>query len=157
MEPEPAEPIGMRSERYHVHPGQEACSEMDLGMAGNQQRGLGAEQEDSLASWSVMASLAASYEALEISSFSLQPCKVPKMNKYKVPAPPHHLLGKVVFGKTRLWCTKGALTQASLLSPQHCLVGWENVIPFGSPTMSSLDLRTSLEEKPTDPFPSGKD
>uniref|UniRef100_A0A7M4F3K0 Migration and invasion inhibitory protein n=1 Tax=Crocodylus porosus TaxID=8502 RepID=A0A7M4F3K0_CROPO len=45
----------------------------------------------------------------------------------------------------------------NLALPSHCLVGWENVIPFGSPTMSSLDLRTSLEEKPTDPFPSGKD
>ncbi|XP_014465839.2 migration and invasion-inhibitory protein [Alligator mississippiensis] len=42
----------------------------------------------------------------------------------------------------------------NLALPSHCLVGWENVIPFGSPTMSSLDLRTSLEEKPTDPFPS---
>ncbi|XP_019367258.1 PREDICTED: migration and invasion-inhibitory protein [Gavialis gangeticus] len=42
----------------------------------------------------------------------------------------------------------------NLALPSHCLVGWENVISFGSPTMSSLDLRTSLEEKPTDPFPS---
>ncbi|XP_074874293.1 migration and invasion-inhibitory protein isoform X2 [Carettochelys insculpta] len=35
--------------------------------------------------------------------------------------------------------------------PSHCLAGWENVIPSSSPTLSSLDLRTSLEQRPADP------
>ncbi|KAM7139413.1 migration and invasion-inhibitory protein isoform 1-T1 [Macrochelys suwanniensis] len=37
-----------------------------------------------------------------------------------------------------------------LALPSHCLAGWENVVPSSSPTLSSLDLRTSLEQKPTD-------
>ncbi|XP_075762342.1 migration and invasion-inhibitory protein isoform X3 [Pelodiscus sinensis] len=39
----------------------------------------------------------------------------------------------------------------NLALPSHCLAGWENVVPSTSPTLSSLDLRTSLEQKPTDP------
>uniref|UniRef100_A0A8C8RNP7 Migration and invasion inhibitory protein n=1 Tax=Pelusios castaneus TaxID=367368 RepID=A0A8C8RNP7_9SAUR len=38
----------------------------------------------------------------------------------------------------------------NLALPSHCLAGWENVVPSSSPTLSSLDLRTSLEQKPTD-------
>nr|XP_008165439.3 LOW QUALITY PROTEIN: migration and invasion-inhibitory protein [Chrysemys picta bellii] len=37
-----------------------------------------------------------------------------------------------------------------LALPSHCLAGWENVVPSSSPTLSSLDLRTSLQQKPTD-------
>lgn len=38
--------------------------------------------------------------------------------------------------------------QHSPLFSQHCLAGWENVIPSSKPTLSSLDLRASLEENP---------
>ncbi|XP_035757715.1 migration and invasion-inhibitory protein isoform X2 [Egretta garzetta] len=36
----------------------------------------------------------------------------------------------------------------NLALPLHCLAGWEN-IPSSNPTLSSLDLRASLEEKPS--------
>ncbi|KAM6336681.1 migration and invasion-inhibitory protein isoform 3-T4 [Alca torda] len=36
----------------------------------------------------------------------------------------------------------------NLALPSHCLAGWENIIPSSNPTLSSLDLRASLEEKP---------
>uniref|UniRef100_A0A8D0EUT4 Migration and invasion inhibitory protein n=1 Tax=Strix occidentalis caurina TaxID=311401 RepID=A0A8D0EUT4_STROC len=36
-----------------------------------------------------------------------------------------------------------------LALPSHCLAGWENTIPSSNPTLSSLDLRASLEEKPS--------
>ncbi|XP_054705555.1 migration and invasion-inhibitory protein isoform X3 [Grus americana] len=36
----------------------------------------------------------------------------------------------------------------SLGLPSHCLAGWENLIPSSDPTLSSLDLQASLEEKP---------
>ncbi|KAM6045829.1 migration and invasion-inhibitory protein isoform 1-T4 [Theristicus caerulescens] len=36
-----------------------------------------------------------------------------------------------------------------LALPAHCLAGWENIIPSSNPTLSSLDLRASLEEKPS--------
>uniref|UniRef100_A0A8D0GZU7 Migration and invasion inhibitory protein n=1 Tax=Sphenodon punctatus TaxID=8508 RepID=A0A8D0GZU7_SPHPU len=35
----------------------------------------------------------------------------------------------------------------SLALPSHCLAGWENAVPSHSPTLSSLDLWTSLESK----------
>ncbi|XP_068772261.1 migration and invasion-inhibitory protein [Struthio camelus] len=35
----------------------------------------------------------------------------------------------------------------SLALPSHCLIGWENAIPSSNPTLSCLDLRTSLEDK----------
>ncbi|XP_067422934.1 migration and invasion-inhibitory protein [Emydura macquarii macquarii] len=38
----------------------------------------------------------------------------------------------------------------NLALPSHCLAGWENVVPSSNPTLSGLDLRTSLEQKPTD-------
>ncbi|XP_026718398.1 migration and invasion-inhibitory protein isoform X2 [Athene cunicularia] len=34
-----------------------------------------------------------------------------------------------------------------LALPSHCLAGWESIIPSSNPTLSSLDLRASLEEK----------
>ncbi|XP_030363411.1 migration and invasion-inhibitory protein isoform X1 [Strigops habroptila] len=34
----------------------------------------------------------------------------------------------------------------SLALPSHCLAGWKNIIPSSNPTLSSLDLRASLEE-----------
>ncbi|XP_058674807.1 migration and invasion-inhibitory protein isoform X1 [Ammospiza caudacuta] len=34
----------------------------------------------------------------------------------------------------------------------HCLAGWENMVPSSSTLLSSLDLRASLEEKPS-PYP----
>nr|XP_032631283.1 migration and invasion-inhibitory protein isoform X2 [Chelonoidis abingdonii] len=37
-----------------------------------------------------------------------------------------------------------------LALPSHCLASWENVVHSSSPTLSSLDLRTSLQQKPTD-------
>ncbi|KAM9217837.1 migration and invasion-inhibitory protein [Leptosomus discolor] len=37
----------------------------------------------------------------------------------------------------------------NLALPSHCLAGWENIIPSSNPTLSSLDLRASLEEKPS--------
>ncbi|XP_054251066.1 migration and invasion-inhibitory protein [Indicator indicator] len=37
----------------------------------------------------------------------------------------------------------------NLALPSHCLAGWENTIPSSTPTHSSLDLRASLEEKPS--------
>ncbi|KAM7083690.1 migration and invasion-inhibitory protein isoform 5-T5 [Ciconia maguari] len=37
----------------------------------------------------------------------------------------------------------------NLALPLHCLAGWENIIPSSNPTLSSLDLRASLEEKPS--------
>ncbi|PKK24051.1 migration and invasion inhibitory protein, transcript variant X2 [Columba livia] len=37
----------------------------------------------------------------------------------------------------------------NLALPSHCLAGWENVIPSSNPTLSSLDLRASLEENPS--------
>lgn len=37
----------------------------------------------------------------------------------------------------------------NLALPSHCLAGWENIIPSSNLTLSSLDLRTSLEEKPS--------
>lgn len=36
-----------------------------------------------------------------------------------------------------------------LALPSHCLAGWENVVPSSSALLSSLDLRASLEEKPS--------
>ncbi|XP_040442142.1 migration and invasion-inhibitory protein isoform X1 [Falco naumanni] len=37
----------------------------------------------------------------------------------------------------------------NLALPSHCLAGWENIIPSSNPVLSSLDLRASLEEKPS--------
>ncbi|KAM9629983.1 migration and invasion-inhibitory protein isoform 3-T6 [Morphnus guianensis] len=37
----------------------------------------------------------------------------------------------------------------NLALPSHCLAGWENIIPSSNPRLSSLDLRASLEEKPS--------
>ncbi|XP_059686077.1 migration and invasion-inhibitory protein isoform X1 [Gavia stellata] len=37
----------------------------------------------------------------------------------------------------------------NLALPSHCLAGWKNIIPSSNPTLSSLDLRASLEEKPS--------
>ncbi|KAM6402581.1 migration and invasion-inhibitory protein isoform 2-T3 [Rhynochetos jubatus] len=37
----------------------------------------------------------------------------------------------------------------NLALPSHCLAGLENIVPSGDPTLSSLDLRASLEEKPS--------
>ncbi|XP_064326475.1 migration and invasion-inhibitory protein isoform X2 [Phalacrocorax carbo] len=37
----------------------------------------------------------------------------------------------------------------NLALPSHCLAGWENIIPSCNPTLSSLDLRASLEDKPS--------
>ncbi|XP_059722620.1 migration and invasion-inhibitory protein isoform X2 [Haemorhous mexicanus] len=39
-----------------------------------------------------------------------------------------------------------------LALPSHCLAGWENMVPSSSTLLSSLDLRASLEEKPS-PYP----
>ncbi|XP_053853811.1 migration and invasion-inhibitory protein [Vidua macroura] len=36
-----------------------------------------------------------------------------------------------------------------LALPSHCLAGWENLVPSSSTLLSSLDLRASLEEKPS--------
>uniref|UniRef100_A0A8C3KBI9 Migration and invasion inhibitory protein n=1 Tax=Calidris pygmaea TaxID=425635 RepID=A0A8C3KBI9_9CHAR len=36
----------------------------------------------------------------------------------------------------------------NLALPSHCLAGWENTVPSSIPTLSSLDLRASLGEKP---------
>ncbi|XP_017687483.1 PREDICTED: migration and invasion-inhibitory protein isoform X1 [Lepidothrix coronata] len=36
-----------------------------------------------------------------------------------------------------------------LALPSHCLAGWENIIPPSNPRLSSLDLRASLEERPS--------
>ncbi|XP_064253089.1 migration and invasion-inhibitory protein isoform X2 [Passer domesticus] len=36
-----------------------------------------------------------------------------------------------------------------LALPSHCMAGWENMVPSSSTLLSSLDLRTSLEEKPS--------
>lgn len=36
----------------------------------------------------------------------------------------------------------------NLALSSHCLAGWENIIPSSNPTLSSLDLRASLEQKP---------
>ncbi|XP_050178627.1 migration and invasion-inhibitory protein isoform X1 [Myiozetetes cayanensis] len=36
-----------------------------------------------------------------------------------------------------------------LALPSHCLAGWENIIPPSNPRLSSLDLRSSLEERPS--------
>ncbi|KAM4758304.1 migration and invasion-inhibitory protein isoform 1-T1 [Cyanocitta cristata] len=40
----------------------------------------------------------------------------------------------------------------NLALPSHCLAGWENMVPSSNPLLSSLDLRASLEEKPS-PYP----
>ncbi|XP_066190424.1 migration and invasion-inhibitory protein isoform X1 [Sylvia atricapilla] len=40
-----------------------------------------------------------------------------------------------------------------LALPSHCLAGWENMVPSSNVLLSSLDLRASLEEKPS-PFSS---
>ncbi|XP_053941807.1 migration and invasion-inhibitory protein [Cuculus canorus] len=37
----------------------------------------------------------------------------------------------------------------NLALPSHCLAGWKNIIPSSDPTLSSLDLRASLKEKPS--------
>ncbi|KAM6046652.1 migration and invasion-inhibitory protein isoform 2-T4 [Chlamydotis macqueenii] len=37
----------------------------------------------------------------------------------------------------------------NLALPSHCLAGWENTIPSSNPMLSSLDLRASLEQKPS--------
>lgn len=36
-----------------------------------------------------------------------------------------------------------------LALPSHCLAGWENMVPSSRALLSSLDLRASLEEKPS--------
>ncbi|XP_068027496.1 migration and invasion-inhibitory protein isoform X3 [Anomalospiza imberbis] len=36
-----------------------------------------------------------------------------------------------------------------LALPSHCLAGWENMVPSSNALLSSLDLRASLEEKPS--------
>ncbi|XP_041332456.1 migration and invasion-inhibitory protein [Pyrgilauda ruficollis] len=36
-----------------------------------------------------------------------------------------------------------------LALPSHCMAGWENMVPSSSTLLSSLDLRASLEEKPS--------
>ncbi|XP_056364217.1 migration and invasion-inhibitory protein isoform X2 [Oenanthe melanoleuca] len=40
-----------------------------------------------------------------------------------------------------------------LALPSHCLAGWENVVPSSRALLSSLDLRASLEEKPSPSLP----
>uniref|UniRef100_A0A669QQL9 Migration and invasion inhibitory protein n=1 Tax=Phasianus colchicus TaxID=9054 RepID=A0A669QQL9_PHACC len=50
--------------------------------------------------------------------------------------------------KYKAHCRKSFEPADSLALPLHCLVGWENTIPSSDPTVSSLDLRASLEEKP---------
>ncbi|XP_059343426.1 migration and invasion-inhibitory protein isoform X1 [Ammospiza nelsoni] len=40
----------------------------------------------------------------------------------------------------------------NLALSSHCLAGWENMVPSSSTLLSSLDLRASLEEKPS-PYP----
>ncbi|CAM5166736.1 unnamed protein product [Eretmochelys imbricata] len=52
--------------------------------------------------------------------------------------------------KYKIHCRKSFEPADDLALPSHCLAGWENVIPSSSPTLSSLDLRTSLQQKPTD-------
>ncbi|XP_065594223.1 migration and invasion-inhibitory protein isoform X2 [Cyrtonyx montezumae] len=49
--------------------------------------------------------------------------------------------------KYKAHCRKSFEPADSLALPLHCLVGWEN-IPSSDPTLSSLDLRASLEEIP---------
>ncbi|XP_075376924.1 migration and invasion-inhibitory protein isoform X2 [Mycteria americana] len=51
--------------------------------------------------------------------------------------------------KYKAHCRKSFELADNLALPSHCLAGWENIIPSVSPTLSSLDLRASLEEKPS--------
>uniref|UniRef100_A0A8V0Z1A3 Migration and invasion inhibitory protein n=1 Tax=Gallus gallus TaxID=9031 RepID=A0A8V0Z1A3_CHICK len=53
--------------------------------------------------------------------------------------------------KYKAHCRKSFEPADSLALPSHCLVGWENTIPSSDPTVSSLDLRASLKEKPPHP------
>ncbi|KAM6371645.1 migration and invasion-inhibitory protein isoform 1-T3 [Pluvialis apricaria] len=50
--------------------------------------------------------------------------------------------------KYKAHCRKSFEPADNLALPSHCLAGWKNVIPSSDPTLSSLDLRASLEEKP---------